>query len=295
MDLLQLQYFQVVARLGNVTQAAKELHVSQPSISKTIARLEESLGVPLFERSGRRIHLNQFGETFLRRVERCFNELKDGQRELAELSELERKTVTVGAATSRLLPDLFKNYLADNPDVKFKIRHITKHQEIQKQLLMGEIDLSIFFLPATHPEIHCEPLLVEEIFLAVPPSHPLAGRKSIDLKEVAHEHFIGVTTDSEFWEITNRFCQEAGFTPNIAFEIESLDIIINLVNAGLGIAFLPAYWPRGNPMEPPVQLHIKSPSCQRTIWLSWLKERYATETIRDFREFIIDHFSSSDV
>lgn len=91
MDLLQLQYFQVVARLENITHAAKELHVAQPSISKTIARLEESLGVPLFERSGRRIRLNRFGEAFLRRVERCFNELNDGQRDLLPMLHLRLK------------------------------------------------------------------------------------------------------------------------------------------------------------------------------------------------------------
>ncbi|MGC4018548.1 MAG: LysR substrate-binding domain-containing protein [Muricomes sp.] len=292
MDLLQLKYFQVVARLGNVTHAAKELHVAQPSVSKTIARLEESLGVPLFDRSGKRIHLNQFGELFLRRVERCFNELNDGKRELQELAGLERGTVTVGASTSRLLPSLFKEYLTLNPDVKFRIRHITKHQEIQKQLLEGEIDLSIFFLPSTSPEIHCEPLTVEEIFLAVPPTHPLADRKSISLSEVAEESFVGVTTDTELREITDDFCRQAGFTPNIAFEIESLDIIARLVNEGLGIAFLPAYWPRGNTLESPVQLHIESPACQRTIWLSWVKDRYSTEAIRHFREFIINYFSS---
>ncbi|HML36249.1 MAG TPA: LysR family transcriptional regulator [Bacillota bacterium] len=292
MDLLQLQYFQVVARTENVTHAARELHVAQPSVSKAIARLEESLGVPLFERTGRRIHLNHFGEAFLRRVERCFHELEDGQRELSELAELERRTVTVGASTSQPLPDLFKEYLVRNPDVQFKIRHITKQREIQKRLLSGEIDLSIFFLPSAYPEIQCEPLLVEEIFLVVPPAHRLAGQKSVNLSDMAEETFIGVTRDSEFWEMTSRFCQQAGFTPNVAFEIESLDIVANLVNAGLGVAFLPAYWLRAVDMPAPVQLHIESPVCQRTIWLSWVKNRYSTEAVRHFREFTIRYFSS---
>lgn len=290
MDLLQLKYFQVVARLENITRAAEKLHIAQPSLSKTIARLEESLGVVLFERVGRRIKLNEFGKTFLRRVERSFLELENGQRELADLGKLQCRNVTVGASSSRLLPHLFKEYLTKNSEVNFRLRRIIKQQEMQKQLLSGEIDLSIFFLPMNHPEIHCEPLLLEEILLAVPADHRLAGRKSIELKEVAKESFISVTTDLEFWETTNRFCQQAGFTPNIAFEIESLEVIVSLVNAKLGIAFFPEYWPRGNSMELPVHLHIENPTCQRTIWLSWVKERYMSEATRNFKKFAIEYF-----
>lgn len=294
MDLLQLKYFQTVARFENVTRAAEELHVAQPSLSKTIARLEESLGVPLFDRTGRKIHLNHFGRAFLRRVERSFNELENGKRELADLSGLEHGHVTVGASSSWLLPNLFKQYLICNPNVKFRLRRVTKQQEMQKQLLNGEIDLGIFFSPIAHSEIQCEPLLTEEIFLAVPPTHRLSKRKRIRLSEIAGESFISVTTVSEFGEITNEFCKQAGFIPNIAFEIESYDVIASLVNAGLGIAFLPAYWQQGNHTDLPVQLHIESPLCQRTIWLSWVKERYLTEATCSFKEFAIEHFLFCD-
>lgn len=295
MDLLQLKYFQVVARWENVTRAAEELHIAQPSLSKTIVRLEESLGVPLFERVGKRIRINRFGETFLRRVNRIFNELEDGQRELTDLAGFEHRNITVSTSSSRLMPNLFREYLTSNPDVKFRLRYITKQQEIQEQLLNGEIDLSICFFPIAHSEIHCEPLLTEEIFLAVPPTHRLAHRKSIHLNEIANESFISVTTDFELWEITNKFCQQAGFTPNITFEIESIDVIVNLVNAGLGVAFLPAYWQQVNKINRPVQLHIESPSCERTIWLSWMKERYMSEATHGFKKFAIEYFSSDEL
>lgn len=295
MDLLQLKYFQVVARWENVTRAAEELHIAQPSLSKTIVRLEESLGVPLFERVGKRIRLNRFGETFLRRVNRIFNELEDGQRELTDLAGFEHRNITVSTSSSRLMPNLFREYLTRNPDVKFRLRYITKQQEIQEQLLNGEIDLSICFFPIPHSEIHCEPLLTEEIFLAVPQNHRLADRKSIHLNEIANESFISVTTDFELWEITNKFCQQAGFTPNITFEIESIDVIVNLVNAGLGVAFLPAYWQQVNNINRPVQLHVESPSCERTIWLSWMKDRYMSEATRSFRKFAIEYFSSAEL
>lgn len=299
MDLLQLKYFQVVARLENVTRAAEELHIAQPSLSKTIARLEESVGVPLFERQGRRIRLNQFGEIFLRRVKRSFSELEQGQREVADLAGLERGSVTVGATTSQLLPNLFREYLTHYPHVKIRLLQVTGRLEIPERLMNGEIDLCISSLPIEQPigqaEIHCEPLITEEIFLAVPANHRLAGRNSIQLNEIANDPFISLTTEDGIRTITNDFCRQAGFMPNIVFESSTPEVIRSLVKAGLGVAFLPAYWWRGDSMDLPVQLHIESPTCQRTIWLSWVKERYMSSATRNFREFMINHFSEANI
>lgn len=290
MDLLQLSYFQVVARFENITLAAEELHVSQPSLSITIARLEESLGVPLFERQGKRIRLNQFGKTFLKRVNRIFKELEEGRRELADLAGLEHGSVTVGATTSRLLPNLFSEYLTDHPNVKFRLFQVTQQLEIQKKLMNGYIDLCISSLPIDQLNIHCQPLITEEIFIAVSTKHRLAGRKNIQLTEIAEEPFIHQTTESGLWEITNDFCQQAGFIPNIAFECTTPEVICSLVKAGLGNAFIPAYWWDIINTDSLVKLHIENPTCKRTIWLSWLKGRYLSMSVRDFSQFVIEFF-----
>jgi DNA-binding transcriptional LysR family regulator len=294
MNFNHLKYFQVVAHLENVTRAAEELHIAQPSLSKTISRLEESVGVPLFERQGKRIELNQFGKIFLRRVERSFNELTEGQREVTDLAGLERGRVTVGATTARLLPDLFKEYLTHHPHVKFRLFQITQQLEIQKQLMNGEIDLCISTLPIEQLEIHCESLIIEEIFLAVPPEHRLAGQKSIRLEEIANELFIHQSAECGLREVTNDFCQQAGFTPNIAFESSTPEVICSLVKAGFGNAFIPAYWWEGNFTDSLVKLQIEDPTCQRTIWLSWVKERYLSMAARDFSKFAIEYFSQAN-
>lgn len=294
MNFNHLKYFQVVARLENVTRAAEELHIAQPSLSKTISRLEESIGVPLFERQGKRIELNQFGKIFLRRVERSLNELAEGQREVTDLAGLERGRVTVGATTARLLPDLFREYLTYHPHVKFRLFQITQQLEIQERLMNGEIDLCISTLPIEQLKIHCEPLIIEEIFLAVPPEHRLAGQKSIRLEEIANELFIHQSDECGLREVTNDFCQKAGFTPNIAFESTTPEVICSLVKAGFGNAFIPAYWWEGNFTDSLVKLHIEDPTCQRTIWLSWVEERYLSMAARDFSKFTIEYFSQAD-
>jgi transcriptional regulator, LysR family len=97
MNLLQLKYFLTVARCEHMTRAAEELHIAQPSLSKVISKLEEELGVLLFERVGRQIKLNHFGKAFLNRVERVFLELDNGKRELSDMSINESSYISIAA------------------------------------------------------------------------------------------------------------------------------------------------------------------------------------------------------
>ncbi|MDQ0205024.1 LysR family transcriptional regulator [Pectinatus haikarae] len=299
MDLIQLKYFQVVAQLENVTRAAEELHIAQPSLSNTIRRLEKSIGVPLFERQGRRIRLNQFGEVFLRRVKRIFDELEQAKRELADMVSLECGNVTVGATISQIFPDLFGKYLTYYPNVKFRLIQVAGRLEIPQQLINGEFDLCISSLPIEQPigqfKIHREPLVTEEIFLAVPANHRLAMRNSIQLSEIADESFISPPKEDGLRDITTDFCKQAGFVPNIVFESSTTEVICSLVRTGLGVAFLPAFWLNEKSADSLVRLHIKNPSLQRTIWLSWVKDRYLPAATRNFSKFIINYFSQVEI
>ena len=291
MDMQQLRYFQTVARLEHVTQAAEELSISQPSLSKSIARLEEELGVPLFDHHGRRIQLNQFGRAFLRRVERAFSELEEGQREVEDMAGPERGLVglavlyTVGA---HLLPDLLSAFRARHPHISFRLFQNAAHT-LLSQLDKGEIDLCISSPLSERPRVTWAPLMTEEIFLAVPPGHRLASRSTIHLRDVAQEPFISLKPGYGLRDMTDRFCQQAGFEPSSAFEVDELTIVCGLVEAGFGVAFIPALARRG--VAEPVQLHIEEPPCQRTIGLAWMEGRYLSSAVRLFRQFVIEYFA----
>lgn len=102
MEILQPQYFQTVARLEHMTKAAEQLQIAQPSLSKTISRLEEDLGVALFDREHRKIRLNAAGRIFLNRVERAFAELNEGRREIVELADQDQKNITLAVTIPRV-------------------------------------------------------------------------------------------------------------------------------------------------------------------------------------------------
>ncbi|MBT2726452.1 LysR family transcriptional regulator [Bacillus sp. ISL-75] len=290
MELLQLKYFQTVARLEHMTKAAEELQIAQPSLSKTIARLEQDLGVPLFDRRNRQLGLNVYGKLFLERVNRIFLELNEGKREILERASQGQTQITLAVSIPRVLPELLSSFLKYFPDVKFQ-QVLESTSSMKSRLEKAEIDFCLSSVPIEGTDIIWEPLITEEIYLVVPPEHRLAKKEKVFLYEVKDEPFISMNTGFGFRNLTDEFCREAGFVPNIAFEGDEPGVIGDLVRQGLGIAFIPEIsWIRNsNPF--PNKLRIVEPKCQRTIGLGWSKRRYLSNSAQQFRQYVIEYFS----
>lgn len=290
MDLLQLRYFRTVARLEHMTQAAQELYISQSSLSKTIAHLEDELGVSLFDRQGRQIRLNRYGKAFLRRVEQVFAALDDGQRELADLAGQEQGRVVLASMSVYLLPNLLHAFLERSPGISVRLAS-NPRQETLAQLERGEVDLFITSPPIERAGIEWASLMMEEIFLAVPPGHRLAGRKTIRLSEVAGEPFLALKSGYSLRRLTDAFCQQAGFTPNVVFEGDEPVALLHLVKAGLGVACIPALVWMSAPEIAVARIPIQEPRCQREMLLVWSKERYLSAAARKLRDFMRAYFA----
>ncbi|WP_219835009.1 LysR family transcriptional regulator [Paenibacillus sp. R14(2021)] len=291
MEFLQLKYFQAVARLEHMTKAAKELNVSQPSLSNSIHRLEQKLGVPLFERQGRQIRLNAFGRAYLNRVERAFRELESGERELMDMAGLERGIVSISVTLPYVLPTLLQEFLTLHPHVQIVQRQLGSFQEIKNDLENAAIDFCISGNPISGPNLEWQTLAEEELCLTVPKDHHLASRASIDLAEAANEPFISLSSRSNFRQITDGFCRQAGFEPHVAFELEEVSAIQTLVEMGLGITFtLPLSLGMKASSPKTTQLRINNPICQRRFGISWNREHYLSQAAIEFRSFAIAFF-----
>ena len=290
MDLLQLRHFQAAARREHVTRAAAELAVAQPSLSRTIAQLEAELGVPLFDRHGRQIRLNPFGRAFLGAVDRALAELEAGRREVADLAGQAHGEVVLAATTLRWMPELVRAFRAEHPGVRFRLVQ-SATAAMRQQLERGEVDVCLTALPLDGTGLAWVPLLSEEILLAVPHGHRLAGRERIDLAEVADEPFISLKRGYDLRDLTDQLCQSAGFVPQAVCELDEPTAIRGLVQAGLGVAFLPAASWRVSGSADPVPLHIRTPICQRTLGLAWRTDRYQSVAARQARDFLIASFA----
>jgi len=292
-ELLQLKYFLTVARLEHMTRAAEELGITQPPLSQTIARLEEELGVPLFDRPGRNIRLNHFGQAYAQRVERIFEELEQGRRDLSNLADGRQGQVNLAMdVATHLLPDLLSAFRKDHPGVHFQLSQYQVNTVTGwvQQLTRETCDLCISSPPLQQPGITSVPLLTEDILLAFPSTHRLARHSQIRLQDVAQESFICMRPGHGWRELTDSFCQQAGFHPRIIFESDDPSTIWGMIRAEQGIAFVPAIAWRGLADLDVIQIPISEQKCQRTIGFSWLADRRLSMATQQFRQFVIDYF-----
>ena len=288
MDLLQLNYFRVVARLEHVTKAAEELSIAQPSLSKTIRRLEKEIGVPLFDRQGRTIRLNQFGKAFLEHIDRLFYELEEGQRQVRDMAGLEHGEVSLVAASLYWLPDLLHRFQVLHPLVRFHLSQCSL-AEMPHRLETGACDFCFLSTPLVKPGIQWEPLRTEEILLVVPPTHRLAGQECVPLSEVAHEAVVIEKVGSGLRDMIDTFCQQAGFTLRTSYEIDEPAALYAFVQAQLGVGFTPALMEKRVHEHALTSLHLTNPTCQRTFGIARHQEHYLSQAARAFYQFVMEY------
>ncbi len=292
MELQQLEYFRVVARTQHVTQAAEEVAITQPALSRAMARLERDLGIALFDHRGRSVKLNRYGEAFLRHVERALGAIEEGRRELTDLADRDAGVIAFGfahALGTRVVPDLIASFRRQHPRARFQLLQNASHI-ILEELEAGDVDLALVSpVPPTSERIESIELASEELFLVVPNDHRLAKRKTVRLAELRDDTFVCLREGYGLRTLTDAFCARAGFAPKTAFEGEEIATLRGLVAVGLGVAIIPA---ASSPAESaPPQLRITEPICRRSIGVLWEPGRYQPELAQRFRHHIISTFS----
>ncbi|KLV26702.1 LysR family transcriptional regulator [Niallia circulans] len=289
MQLLQLHYFLTVAKTEHMSQAALQLDISQSSLSKTIARLEEDLGVPLFNRNGKNIRLNNYGKFYAKEVEHALRILEDAHETIQEMAEIEEDQVSVSVMSSTILPSIFKRFYERRPNVRIQ-QSILPDFIAKERLMRGEIELCVSNTPITGPDIEWLPVLKERLDLIVPKNHRLAHLDEIDLQDVKNERFIGYKSGLESISMFEQCCIQAGFTPNIVFEGTELSIVLQLVDEGQGISFYPQYSFLGKQLTNSKIIRLKNPHCYQMVGFAWLKNRHYSYVARQFRQHMIESF-----
>ncbi|MXQ52405.1 LysR family transcriptional regulator [Shimazuella sp. KC615] len=286
MELLQLQYFRKVAQLGHLTKAAEELHIAQPALSKTIARLESDLGVPLFDRQKRQIRLNDYGHIFLKQVEIALSALEEGKRQIADQADMVRGRVVLASTDHQCDAELVSSFLELFPDHRLFIKQTNSDEQNQSFLKNGDIDFYITSLPVDHKNMDSYSFITEEIFLGVPKSHSLANQSKVHLQELSNEDFISLPTRNHFRQLTDKFCRDVGLNLQTICEVEELSAISSFVEIEIGIAFLP----KAAATDKVVLLPIEQPKCTRTFQIVWLKDRYLSKAAKRFLQFLIHYY-----
>jgi len=275
MEMHQLRYAVAVARTGNFSRAAERCHVSQPSLSQQILKLEAELGERLFERTRREVRPTPHGETFLRRAIRILEEVEAAKREAEDAKDLLTGTVTIGVIPTvapYLLPKLIPAFMRNHPGVEVIIREeATAH--LMKLLHGYEVDLGVLSLPVNGEGLETRTLLTEELLLALPPGHPLAVKKTLRSRDLEGERLIVLREGHCLGEQVLGFCNRNRVQPSISFRSAQLETLQSLVHAGMGISLVPEMATRGDRRIHPVYRRLKDGRPERTIVVAWAGRR----------------------
>lgn len=283
MNLHHLRYFLAVARCGRFTLAARELHVTQPTVSSAVAELEQELGVRLFHR-GKQVELTMEGKALTEYAIQIEDLLDEARERVAGASSQPGASFRFGAidaAVIYLLPEILRDYVAAHPEVELAIEVGPTSRDLAEQVLANRAEFAVISLPVEHPRLQTLVVLRDDMPLVVGPSHPLAGRRRVRLPEIAAEHFILFQPDSVSRQIVDEQFAEVGFSPRAVMEMRSPEAMRKLVEVGVGISFLPRMAVAESLAAGTLcEIAVTGVGVHRQIGLAWRQGRYFGPAVR---------------
>lgn len=283
MELLQLRYFLAVAESEHMTNTAKQLHIAQPALTQSIHRLEQELGVSLFERAGRGIRLSPAGAYVRDRVKPAMETLENVARDVQLFQQGEQGVVRVGVhAASGVAIDGIAAYSELNPHVSFDVTQDERerHRDVIVTTITPRGSSTVENTVEKTP-------FSERIGIAVPASSALGNTAS--LADFANERFIALAGSRRFREVCDTFCARRAFTPHIAFESDNPLVVKKMIGLGLGVGFWPDHsWGDLDPKSCRL-VHLQETEFTRDVIVAKTSRCTPDSEAQRFYEFLLDY------
>ncbi|MCB2156630.1 hydrogen peroxide-inducible genes activator [bacterium] len=292
MDIQRLRYFLEVARQKNFSRAAEICHVSQPSLSQQIKKLEEEVDGPLFLRNRGRITLSPLGESFLKYAQTIMASVASAEEFVAETRSNARRTIRFGAIPTiapYIVPQIFAAVSKSVPGIKFELLE-SQTEFLTEALTIGTIDFAIMSPPTSIDNI-CDHLTLrrDELLLTLPANHPLAKARSITPAKLNEESIIMLEDSHCLARQVSAYCATAGLTPDVSIRGSQIETLLRLVELGFGLTFTPRIAVDDSKKRKLVFRQISKDPCYREIRLVWLQQpilaRSQKLTINAIEEF----------
>lgn len=286
MLLRDLGWLVALADHGHVTDTAAVLRTSQPTLSRSLARVEAELGTRIFERLPDGVRPTPTGELVIEAARELTARHRQLVADLAGILDPEAGEVRLAfldSLATSLVPEVLRAFHADAPHARVVLRQEPAH-EIHADLAGGVVDLA-FSSIRPDPGFGWFPLQEERLVLVVPPRHRLRGRRRIGLHELADEELVTTPVGFGYRTLLDGLFRDAGVSPTISFESQDLATIVGLVAAGLGVAVVPEAFAG---QAGTIGVRISADAARRTIGLTWRDDRALPPPAARFRDFVIE-------
>lgn len=296
MQLHQLQYIVKVSQLNSFSLAAKELFVTQPTLSQQIINLEKELGVKLFERQSKSIVVTPAGKEFVKYAKHILREVDTLVEHMKEFTTLERGSIRIGIMWSASYLGITKNiqdFMDRYPKIKVNLNVDGSHL-LPEKLLEREVN-AIFYVD-TNNCLKREDILRWKIFenrmmVILPQNHYLSEKKTLTLEELKRETLLQPSTDKDLQQRIAKEFAKSGIQPKILCESNLVDAAIRLVSEGMGVTFVSEMVAK-NMMTDEVVMRPLSPEIDRSIYFAVRKEGMDNPVVAEFVKFIISRYKS---
>lgn len=284
------EWFVTLAELQHVTEAAGQLHIAQPTLTRMLARLERRLGVALFDRRGRRLTLNAYGRIFYQHARRAQLELDSARRAIDDLTNPAVSEIRLGFSTSyglTVIPRLIAEFTNTSPRVTFTLAE--GPAEAIGDLVESElVDIGMVSPQPRKPTLAWRSLFRQRLGIAVPPGHRLVGCPTASMNDLADEPIVALHPASGMRRLLDELCAAAQFQPRIVIEAANLTTTAGLVAAGLGVSLLPI----GDSQIAPgvTMVPLADADAHRDVGMIWNSGRPLSRAARNFLATAMSHF-----
>ncbi|MFM1652660.1 LysR family transcriptional regulator [Brevibacillus sp. B_LB10_24] len=287
MDIRHLSYFSEVAKHLSFSKAASALHISQPSISKAIKSIEEELGVPLFYRSTKQLELTDAGKAVLVNAKHVLESFDNLTSELNDIMEIKKGEIRIGIPPivgAAFYSKLIIRYKALYPAIDIILTEVGT-KTIKQGIEDGSLDVGLICsTPVQNDSLEAINLLKDPLMLLVHRDSDLAARQMVHISDVKNEPLILYRKDFSLHDRILEECAKNGFSPKVVCESSQKDFLIELVEARLGVTFLPEKICREIANPEVVALPLQGSELGLELGLIWKKGRYLPYCVRQFIE-----------
>ncbi len=291
MELRQLEAFVTVAQLASFTKAARVLHLTQPAVTRQVAALESELGTLLFDRLGKKIQLTSAGEALLPRAEALLQGVEEARRAVAEVAAGTTGKLTIAASSTLaayVVPKLLRAFQAAHPGIELALRTGLSAQ-VRELVRTGAADVGLATTEGESQEETSGPLELHrlgryETVLVVPPGHRLARHAHAAPGDLAGEPLLAMEPGTNLRAFVDRLLAHSGVEARITMELDSVEAIKRMVEAGIGVTLLPKVAAESEAEAGRlVALPLSGvPLPDREILLLWRKDRNRSTILRAF-------------